>query len=369
VPDPPSGILLAKGGRDERIDEPLGRFAVLFRENWHYSIPADLVPRPPVQEKLVLELKGRTFEQNLEKSGSWNVEGFVFNQVNKYLDFAIRKDANGNPHPYSASNKARDPWLQLEMKCKDGRTWKLLLSARHPDVTDRLNQPNLPEGARLRYVREGEDFQERFVVFTRNDGKVRLVENGQVKRQASFTLNKPFLVEKGLSVTPVALLEKAEYRPEFKPHPDPEQARRFVRPAVSVKLTDTITGRYESRWLEALGPDDSLSGATFLVGRVGLLFKPHDMEPKDLRSEIMLLDGQGRERIRNSASLGKPVRLENLEIRQLGWMPGDGETSRLLVLREPGRSLIYLGIVLLLVAVLWMFMLETRLKKKGSSHG
>lgn len=381
VPDPPSGILLAKSQGDDRIDEPLGRFAVIFRESWNEFTPVRLGSRPPLREKLVLELDGQIYEQNLDKSGPWRVEGYVFHIVNTFADFAIRRDAKGNPQPYSASNKAKDPWLQLKMECKDGRTAKLLLSAWHPDVTDRLNRPNLPGGARLRYVREGEDPQDRFVVFTHDDAQVRLMEGGRLKRQEPFALKKPFVVEKGLSVTPVTLLERAEYQPEYRPHPDPELAKRFVHPALSVKLTDPTTGRSESRWLEVLGSDDSLSGATFMAGRVGLLFRPHPVEPQNLRSEIGLLDGQGRELMRNTVLLGEPVRLGNLEIRQLEWMPGDAETSRILVLREPGRGLITLGIWLLLCAVLWTFILEMRLrpiwvsacqfldKTKRDSHG
>jgi hypothetical protein len=281
--------------------------------------------------------------------------------------FATRTKPDGKVEAFSASDKPVDPWVQLEQDRGDGVPRKVFLSARQPVVSDHLNQPNLPEGARLRYVREGEEPQWRFAVFTKSDKRVRLLEDGRVKREEPFDVNRVFVVEKGLSITPLALWEHAEYQADFRPHPDPALASRYLHPALKLRLTDLATGECESRWLDIADPRRIDTGTRMLGGRVGLVLRQRRMEPKAMFSDLNILDTQGNTLARKVVGLGDPLLHAGFKLYQIGSGMEGGESSTILIMREPGRPLIITGLLLLLAGACWMFHLKPWFKERESA--
>lgn len=266
LPEPLVGQLFAASRERFRLDEPGGRFAVVFREAWSEALLATLRPRPPQAELLVLDYLGKTAEASAQPGVPWVFPGFTLTVSRIYPDFAVRPGRDGQPEAHSRSDQPKEPWAQVELAQLGGATARLLLSAKHPELSDRLNAPNLPPGARLRYLRSGEEAQTRFVVFTREDRQIRLVTGGRVVRTEPLAPRKPFIVERGLSVTADALLDHGE--PAFAPHPEASLAAQFLHPMLRLTLTDLRTGALERHWLEA--------GATVscFQGRLDLAYAP-----------------------------------------------------------------------------------------------
>ncbi len=376
-PQPVVGDLFSRGKpglramRAWRRDEPGGRFAVAYQDRWSPELLNQLRPALPTAEKIILSYGGKTLTHDAMVGSTWDLPAFGLKVDKLYPDFAVKKDRDGNPQAYSRSPNPLEPWLELSLKEPKGASRRVMLSARNPGLSDQLNGPNLPQGLTLRYVREGEERQSRFVVFTREDRAIRLVENGRVSRTEPFQLNKPFIVEKGLSVTAVAILDHAEYVPNFVPHPDPKEALKFDRPVLRVKVWDPDSGRAEERWLDGLDSLDAkgLEGlpisATFMDRRVGLTFQPKPNEPKNVRSELEILDDQGKVLAKKAVGVHEPF------IFQGHWFylgtdnPDDSSLSNIRVVREPGLWLVYLGFLCLIVGTAWMFYLKPVLKRRA----
>jgi hypothetical protein len=278
-----------------------------------------------------------------------------------YPDFAVAKDKDGNPQAYTRSHNPLEPWLELSFREPGGAPHRVMLSARNSSLSDQLNGPNLPQGLSLRYVREGEERQSRFVVFTREDHAIRLVENGRVTRSEPLHFNKPFIVEKGLSATAVAALDHPDYLPAFLPHPDSKEALKFERPVMKVRIWDPGSGRSEEKWLDALGPlgaNGPPRPETFFDQSIGLVYKIKDREPKDFRSELVVLDVMGKPLANKTVSINDPLLFQGHEFYQSSYTPDDPSVSGMMVVREPGHWLVYSGFLCLVVGIIWMFYLK-----------
>ena len=361
LPEPLVGQLLAGSPQLARQDEPGGRFAVVFRDTWDEGLLARLRPVPPSSERLVLQVQGRTLAHSGRAGDSWALPGFTLKVIRIFPDFAIRKAADGQPEAYSRSAAPREPWAQLDLVRADGGTGRLLLSARNPEVSDRLNAANLPAGVTLRYLRDGEEYQSRFVVFTRQDRRVRLVQDGRVARCEPLELRRPFIVEPGLSVTPEHLIERAE--PVFVAGPSgPDAPPR--PPVLRARVSDPRTGAVEEQWLEAL-PGGPTPVVPFLGGKVTLGLRDRLPEAADVRSELVLLDGQDRELARKLVRPGEPLVFRGYRFQQAAGDPDDPGLCALEVVREPGRWLIQAGFASLLLGCVWMFYLKPGLKRRA----
>jgi hypothetical protein len=352
------GNLFALDPARSRQDEPGGRFAVVFREAWDDRLADELRPTPARSETLELTSGDRVLRHSGKPGESWRLPGFTLRVTQVYPDFAVRPGANGAPEAFSRSGTPREPWAQLDLAPDRGPARRLLLSARHPALSDRLNAPNLPPGTTLHYLRDGEEPQRRFVLFTRNDLRVRLLEDGKVVRQEPLVLGSPFIVEKGLSVTAGGILEHSEA--VYAPNPAPEQeAGRMV---LHVRVRDPL-GAAEERWLEP-----SLEPARFLGGRVGLGFREAPPAPGRPGPELVVLDALGHEQARQALAPGEDLRLRGCRILALPAAPDDPWAVRVQVAREPGLPLLAAAGISLLLGSAWMFYLKPVLKRRRAEQ-
>ncbi|MCE1229080.1 MAG: hypothetical protein LWX11_06300 [Firmicutes bacterium] len=243
APKPMLGFLHAHGPVGFRREEPQGRFAVLFRETLDAALLQNLKPHPPHGESLVAIQGGETRRAPAVPGQILIWGDHRFKVVARYPDFEVKPGADGQPQPRTRSESPNDPWLEVDFQ---GR--RVLLSAFQPDLTRRLNAPNLPSGLTLDYRREGEERQRRFVVVTRSDRRVALVEDGVVARSEPLLIGHPFVVASGLSVTPVGLFDRF--------HSAPSGAAAALR----LRVEDRLTHRREWVWLRPQGSSDLFDG-------------------------------------------------------------------------------------------------------------
>lgn len=360
APEPVVGMLFSRRGAAARHEEPGGRFGVAFQDTWSPELLASLGPRPPTVETLQVVLGGQTLDHSAALGGTWAFPTFRLRVVRAFPDFAVRPDAKGNPQPGTKSEKPLDPWLELTLETPDGSSRRVLLSARNPEVTDSLNAPNLPEGMSLRYVRSGEERQTRFVVFTRDDQKIRLVEDRQISRMEPLRLNHPFIVAPGLSVTALQALAHAEILHAFVPHPDPAAATRYERPALRLRVSELGKGPETTLWLDARLAGGEPEVRTLFGGRLRLALQPKPLEPADLKPVISMRSRDGRELARRELGANMPFVYDGHAFCLARELPAEPGAIDLQLTREPGLGLVYLGCSLLFLGLLWLFLLEPR---------
>ncbi|HEX9009325.1 MAG TPA: hypothetical protein VF804_03080, partial [Holophagaceae bacterium] len=365
--EPLVGVLFAREPEGWRRDEPQGRFAVVYQERFEPTLLATLRPHPPASQKLVLTFMGKTLEHPVRSGETWNLPGFSLTVVGIYPDLGgLRKGADGRQELFSRSPLFRNPWLQVRLRQASGAQADLLLSARpiqDKDYADYLAR-TLPPGMTLRYVPEGEELQDRFVLLTREDGKVRLVEDGRLTRTADLAPNRPFIVEKGLSVTLLARYDRARFEPDFVPDPEVDVTARSERPVLRLRVWDPATGAADSRWLQARGGDGQPVGAAFLGGRIRLAYRPKAPDPRDLAGTLSALDPAGTELARGPLDIWDPFAFRGHRFYLDGWIPGTVPSARLLLATDPGRFLAWAGLACLLAGVVWS-LLEARRHRQG----
>ncbi len=354
-PEPLLGTLYAFGEAEFRKDEPLGRFAVLFREQLDGPLLSTLRPCPARVETLVATLEDSPREVPVRVGERLQIGDTSLKVRAVYPDFQVRPDARGNPVMSSRSAEPRDPWLEVELTRPGGPPRRVLLSAREPDYSDRLNAANLPPGLRLRYLRTGGETLRRFVVFSRVERRVALVESGAVVREGTWDLNRPYVVEPGLSVTPVGLFDRF--------YPAPPGLEPQAVPALRVKVVDPQAALSERAWLPADGRNKA-----FFEGRVSLSLQ-EDLDPRGFRSTLVLVDTQGRELARQVVGLNEPLVYGGLTFRQSPHPSQDPQTSVLLVVAEPGIRVVWFACGMLVLGVAWMFYLKPWLKGRAQGGG
>ena len=280
-PQPLLGFLHAHGPTGFRREEPQGRFAVVFREALEPALLEALKPHPPLSQRLVAKWGKEARDISAEPGQTLEAAGGTFRVVALYPDFEVRPDAQGRPVMGSRSKEPRDPWLEVDYSRPGNPARRVLLSAWQPELTRRLNAPNLPEGLSLDYLREGEETQSRFVVFSRRDHRVSLVEHGTVIRFETTATNRPFVVAPGLSVTALGFFDRF--------YPASSLARAL--PAMRLNVADLRSGRTERAWLR---PGDTTPQG-FFNGKVRVGFLPLGRDSKDIRVEVRGVDGRGVE--------------------------------------------------------------------------
>lgn len=370
-PDPVVGYLLADSARAYRFNEPGGRFSILLKPSFDPALAATLKPHEPSSEKLDLTFMGKDLEHDAKVGSVWSFPAFELKVVKKHPDFPFKQGPEGPVDLARVPPQLRGPWLEMQLhRFSDGATAPLFLCARTPAFSDQANAATLPPGMgmTLRYVRAGEETQNRFVVYSLNDQKVRLVEGGKVIRTEDWAPGKLFSIEKGLSATMLEMLPHAVWHPEYIANPetkgkvDPDHAD----PAIQVTITDPDSGKSETHWLAAKSPDGSPSqGTTYFDNRIGLSYHAKDAEPKDFRSVLVIEDKDGRELARKEVSVNDPLVFRGHWFYQSNYDPKDSTVSGIMVVYEPGLWLTYLGFICLIGGALWMFYLKPWLKKRA----
>lgn len=330
-PKPLLGFLHAHGSAGFRREEPQGRFAVLYRETLEEALRLDLKQRPPAIQRLSAKYGPELREVPAEPGQRLEIAGCTLRVVAVYPDFEVKPDANGQPMMGSRSAEPRDPWLELECFRPHLSPKRVLLSAFRPELTHGLNAPNLPEGLALEFVRDGEERQSRFVVFTRKDQRITLVEQGAVVRSEALAVNRPFVVLPGASVTPLGLFDRF--------HPAPGTAGD--RAAVRLRVEDQRADGTERAWLR---PGEG-SGMPALQGRFTLSLVAEGAKGRGLALEVRGADAGGRS--------WPPRRQE---------VPTQGRTVRMSFQRPPTLGFVVAAFLLLLGGLGWLLATRARLR-------
>lgn len=372
TPEPVAGYLLADSANACRFNEPGGRFSVLFKDRFDPALAAELKPHGPSAQRLEMTFLGKTLEHDAKPGATWSFPAFELKVVKLHADFPFKQGPDGPVVLDRIPPSLRGPWLEVRLhRLSDGADAPLFLCARTPAFSDQANAQILPPGMgmTLRYVRENEESQRRFLVYSLEDRQARLVEDGRVTRAEAWGPGKLFSIEKGLSATPLEALPHAVWHADYIANPDtkgkaPDADR--ANPAVQVTVTDPDAGKSETRWLTAKNPDGSTAqGATFLGSRVGLAYHEKDAEPKDFRSVLVIEDKDGRELARKEVSVNDPLVFRGHWFYQSNYDPKDPTVSGIMVVVEPGLWLTYLGFLSLLAGILWMFYLKPWLKRRA----
>ena len=336
----PEGWLPARDPRRNRFDAPGGAFAVCFREAFTPDLLEELRPRPPKESRLVLVVQDRVLTHDATPGTRWDLPGFSLAVERVYPDFVAEPGPDGRPRFGTRSAEPSNPWLQVRLTQTGGAEAQLLLAARPPADPGYAAylRAALPPGAELRYVRDGEERQARFVLFTRADGKVRLLEQGRVLREAPLELGRPFVVARGLSAVPRALLPSTRFADRWRPHPDPTLARQPLHPAVRVKVGDP-GGLQEEGWVA-----EGEGARSFLSGKLALRLQPRVAAPGASRALVALGEAEPR-----WATVASPLRRGLLSVSADLEAPLEPGRTRLRLVRDPGRPLRLLGLALLLL--------------------
>jgi len=369
---PVVGYLLAESPAAYRFDEPGGRFAMMVKERFDASLAAQLRPHGPSAQKLAMTFMGKTLEHDAKPGTTWSFPAFELKVVKLHPDFPFKQGPDGPVVLDRIPPQLRGPWLEVQLhRLSDGVDAPLFLCARTPAFSDQANAPILPPGMgmTLHYLREGEESQRRFLVYSLDDTQARLVEDGRVVRAESWAPGKLFTVDKGLSVTVMESLPHAVWNPAFIANPDTQSKAPdpdHASPALLVTVSDPDTGKAETQWLAAKNPDGSAAqGTTFFDGRVGLSYHEKDAEPKDFRSVLVVEDKEGHELARKEVSVNDPLIFRGHWFYQSNYDPKDPTVSGIMVVVEPGLWLTYLGFACLIFGALWMFYLKPWLKKRA----
>jgi len=344
-PEPRVGLLRLRDPEASARLAPDGRFEVRFVERFDAAQPRD-TPR------LRLEMAEGALEHPADPARPWELPGFTLRVGARHSSFP--------PHLARTAPALRElqgPWVEAQLVTADGQRALLLLSARHPELCDRLNASALPPGARLRLL---EPVVPRQVVFDRSGNRILLLEEGRLRREAPLVLGQPFVVAPGRSVTPVAHLAHTRWAPDFTPLPEGLEHPE-ARTALQVTVRDAASGRVAHGWLEAPGPGEGARAETFF-GRLSLALHPAEPAPKDLKATMILVDAAGRILARKTLHPGRPVALGPYTVRA-ATVPGEtGPVLGLRAERRPGLPLLGAGSGLLLLGLAWMFFLKPWLK-------
>ncbi len=350
-PKPLEGYLLARDPQRARFEEPEGRFAVVAWERFEPARLAELRPRPPAREQLVLTVQGRRLEHAAAVGTIWDLPSFRLTVEALYPDFVATPGSDGQPRFGTRSASPRNPWLKVRLTQPGGGSALLMVAAQPPADPSYLQylRQALPPGVMLSYEREGEDPTDRFVLFTADDARIRLVAGGKVVKEAPLALRTPFVVAPGLSVTVLEVLPHARFEDDWRSHPDPVQATRHENPVAQVKVWDPASGRSEARWLAARGPQGPRAVA-FLDGRVALKFKRQEPALAQLHAQVTLVDAAGEPAFGGPVEAREPYRPTRWSLWSVQAGPeasNDPTAFQALVLREPGRPLVQVGLLLL----------------------
>lgn len=361
TPNPLLGFLVAQDLRTQRFNDPQGRFSLLFNEEFKPRDLSRFKRSEPKSHLVQLTFAGKTFDKEFKKGSIWDFPVFKLKMVRLFNDFPFKNDPNGRPVKVeTVPPELRGNWAELELITNDGQQAKILLSARNPEFSKSLNAGNLPPGLSLQYQISGEESFSNFVVFSKNDMKIRSIENGRILKESPLVLDRPFIFKNGFSATPLSLLLNARVDGKYIPNP---QARPILErnPAVQVTLSDPRTGKAETVWLDGR----EAKPTTFFDKKIGLIYRLKDQEARDFRSKITLLDTSGKILAQKQISVNDPLVYEGLWFYQSNYNPEDPTVSGIMVVYEPGLWVTYFGFAMIVIGTIWMFYLKPIFLKRS----
>ena len=359
-PNPLMGFLVAGDSRTRRFNDANGRFALLFTEEFISKDLSLLKRRPPQAHTIQLNFAGKTFDREFKNGSFWNFPVFKLKMIRLFNDFPLKQDPSGRSIELeSVPLDLRGNWAELELITNDGQQAKILLSSRNPEFSRSLNADNLPPGLSLEYRTSGEESFSEFVVFSKNDLKIRFIKNGQVVKESPLVLNRPFVFKDGFSATPLALLLNARIERNYVANP---QTRTISEknPVVQLAVSDPQSGKKEIVWLDGR----EAKPTTLLDGKIGIIYRLKDQEAKDFRSTISLIDQSGKIIAQKQISVNDPLVYKGLWFYQSNYNPEDPSVSGIMVVYEPGLWVTYLGFAMIMVGTIWMFYLKPIFKKR-----
>lgn len=302
------GFLHAHGSTGFRREEPQGRFAVMFREALDPALLQNLRPHLPSSQRLVASWGNESRGVVAEPGKTLETPGGSFRVVAQFPDFEVRPDVQGRPVMGTRSQEPRDPWLEVAYLRPGNPPKRVLLSARQPELTQRLNAPNLAPGLKVDYRRENEELQSRFVVFTRADHRVSVVENGVITHSEGAAVNRPLVVAPGLSVTALGFFDRFS----------PASSLANAVPALRLRVADRERGRVERLWLRT----HDTTPAVFFSEQAQVKMLPQAQGSKEIHLEVRVRDGRGAEwplQLVHLAETGTEATLQ-LQRRPAAWL-------------------------------------------------
>lgn len=358
--NPLLGFLVAQDSRTQRFNDPQGRFALVFSEEFKVNDLSRFKKSEPKSHLVQLTFAGKTFDKEFKKGSVWDFPVFKLKMIRLFNDFPFKNDPNGKPVKIeTVPPELRGNWAELELITNDGQQAKILLSSRNPEFSKSLNAANLPPGLSLQYQTSGEEAFSQFVVFSKKDMKIRLIENSQILKESPLLFDRPFIFKNGFSATPLALLLNArvdgKYIPNTQVRPISER-----NPAVQISLSDPRTGKTETAWLDGR----EAKPTTFFDKKIGFIYRLKDQEARDFRSKITLIDPSGKTLAQKEISVNDPLVYKGLWFYQSNYNPEDPTVSGIMVVYEPGLWVTYLGFAMIVIGTIWMFYLKPIIKKR-----
>ena len=122
-----------------------------------------------------------------------------------------------------------------------------------------------------------------------------------------------------------------------------------ANPALRLELADARGT--EKHWGFARFPDFHASPKN----RYRVLYEPSEPRVKQFRSEVSILE-DGFIAARRTMEVNKPLRWKGYPLYQAGYDPENPHFSSLLVSRDPGVPVVYLGFLLLTAGLTWTFL-------------
>ncbi len=360
-PNPLLGYLVAQDPRTQRFNDPQGRFALVFNEVFEAKNLNSFQKREATSHLIEITFAGKKLNREFKKGDIWEFPVFKLKMIRLYKDFPFEKDPDGRPVKLETiPMEMRGNWAELELTKNDGQRGKILLSSRNPEFSNSLNAQNLPPGLDIRYQASGEELFSNFVLFSKNDMKIRSIENGRISKEMPLIIDRPFVFKNGYSATPLSLLSNARIEQKYIPNP---QTRSISErnPAIQVTLSDPDTGKSETAWLDGR----EARPTTFFGNNLGLIYRLKDEEAKDFRSKITLLDFSGKTLAQREISVNGPLVYKGLWFYQSNYNPEDPSVSGVMVVYEPGLWITYLGFAMIAIGTIWMFYLKPFFQKQA----
>lgn len=289
-------------------------------------------------EKLVVQV-GRTYEL---PGGQWSIR-----ILSAFKDFVIDPETR---KPSERSSSPNNPALQVQVMDTQGHVvatrW---IFANFPSFDHNRQQAGPP----LRYVYAGGDGTLPIgIILVGEIGRVWTVEGGEIQKDSPLKVGTRIVVEE-VTLTVTDLHASASVTASHSSASD-----RALNPVAEVRL-----GRDPSTRL--MGPGEAVE---LDADRI-LALTPKGDDVRDYLSKVSVLEGD-RVVATRTVEVNHPLRYGGFAIYQSDYDPADPTFSGFEVVKDPGIPLVYLGLVMMILAVGHVYLVVPvvrRLRKRSST--